>query len=538
MSLATRLFRALGYEPRRPRRRQYEGATMSRLTSSWVTSGTSADAEIHGSISRLRNRARQLVRDSDYARQAKRAVMNNVIGTGIKLQAQVMMQRGGRLDEDLNKRIEKAWKYWGYKSYCDVAGRLCFADIERMIVGAMCESGEVFVRVIRRPFGGSQIPFALQIIESDQLDETYTGKSSANGNEWRMGVEVDQFGRAVQYAFLQKHPGDAPFSGTAGKRHLMLQADEVMHLYIQERPGQTRGVTWFASAIKRLHHLAGYEEAEVIRARASSSLMGFITTTEGELGTAEEVYDSDRVDSFAPGVFKYLQPGESVTVPSLDAPDGQFEPFTRGMLRAVAAGLGTSYESVSRDYSQSNYSSSRLAMLEDRDNWRSIQRFLIENFHQPVFNMWLEMAVMGGALDLPAYEANPERYRNIKWCPRAYGYVDPQKEVAAYKAAVRCGFKTLADVVAEQGGDLDDLLKQRQAELAMLDEMNIVLDTDPSEVNGGGGVQPGLGMGAIPAFDDTERPGEQEQQEPEVEEIPEEQVEPVAEQEVTEDGDD
>ena len=75
----------------------------------------------------------------------------------------------------------------------------------------------------------------------------------------------------------------------------------------------------------------------------------------------------------------------------------------------------------------------------------------------------------------------------------------------------------------------------------MLDEMNIVLDTDPSEVNGGGGVQPGLGMGAIPAFDDTERPGEQEQQEqqePEVEEIPEEQVEPVAEQEVTEDGDD
>ena len=527
MSLATRLIRALGYEPRRPRRRQYEGATMSRLTSSWVTGGTSADAEVHGSLARLRNRARQLVRDSDYARQAKRAVMNNVIGTGIKLQAQVLMQRGGRLDEDLNNRIEKAWKYWGYKSYCDVAGRLCFADIERMIVGAMCESGEVFVRVIRRPFGGSQIPFALQIFESDQLDETYTGKASADGNEWRMGVEVDKFGRAVRYAFLQKHPGDAPFSGTAAKRHLMLSADEVLHLYIQERPGQTRGVTWFASAIKRLHHLAGYEEAEVIRARASSSLMGFITTTEGELGTADEVYDGDRVDSFAPGVFKYLQPGESVTVPQLDAPDGQFEPFTRGMLRAVAAGLGVSYTQVSSDFSQSNYSSSRLELLETRDNFRAIQRFLIENFHQPVFNMWLEMAVMGGALDLPAYEANPDRFRMVKWCPRAYGYVDPQKEVAAYKDAVRCGFKTLSDVVAEQGGDLDDLLKQRQAELAMLDEMNIVLDTDPSEVNGGGGAQAGLGIGAAPAFSDTERPGEEQEEQPE---------QPQPEPEVTEDG--
>ena len=42
--------------------------------------------------------------------------------------------------------------------------------------------------------------------------------------------------------------------------------------------------------------------------------MGFITTTEGELGTAEEVYDNDRVDSFALA-FSYLQPGESVTVP-------------------------------------------------------------------------------------------------------------------------------------------------------------------------------------------------------------------------------
>lgn len=506
MGLRTRLFRALGYEPVRSRRRQYEGATVGRLTSGWITNSTSADAEVNGSLSRLRNRARQLVRDSDYARQAKRAVMNNVIGTGIKLQSQVMMQRGGRLDEDLSSRIEEAWKYWGYKSYCDVGGRLCFADIERMVVGAMCESGEVFVRVIRRPFGGSKIPFALQVIESDQLDENYSGKSSASGNEWRMGVEVDQFGRAVQYAFLTKHPGDAPFTGPAGKRHLMLSADEVLHLYIPERPGQTRGVTWFASAIKRLHHLAGYEEAEVIRARASSSLMGFITSPEGELGTAEEVYDGQRVDSFAPGKFAYLAPGESVTVPQLDAPDGQFEPFTRGMLRAVAAGLGASYESVSRDYSQSNYSSSRLALLEDRENWRSIQRYLIESFHQPVFSMWLEMAVMGGALDLPGYEASPERYRKVKWCPRAYGWIDPAKEVKAYKDAVRCGFKTLRDVVAEQGGDLDDLLKQRQSELAMLDEMNIVLDTDPSEVNGGGGVQPGLGLGAIPAFDDTEPP--------------------------------
>ena len=491
MGLRTRLFRALGYQPIRERRprRMYEGATVSRLTTDWIAGGTSADAEINGSLSRLRNRARQLVRDSDYARQAKRAVVSNVIGTGIRLQAQVQMQRGGRLDDAVNNAIEMAWKRWGYKEHCDVAGRLCFAEIERMAIGAMCESGEVFIRLIRQPFGGGQVPFALQIIESDQLDETYTGASTVAGNEWRMGVEVDKWGRPIQYAFLAKHPGDGPFSGQPGKRHLMLPASEVIHLALFDRPGQTRGVTWFASAIKRMHHLSGYEEAEVVRARASSALMGFITSPEGEL-VGDEVIDGERVSAFEPGTFKYLQPGESVSVPSLDAPDGQFEPFLRAMLRAVAAGIGCSYESVSRDFSQTNYSSSRLALLEEREHWKTLQDYMVKNFHQPVYAAWLEMAVMSGALNLPLYEVEPDRFKRVKWVPRAWGWVDPQKEVAAYKEAIRCGFKTLAQVIGEQGGDLDEYLAARKAELEKLEEFEIAVDTDPGVMQASGTVQP------------------------------------------------
>jgi lambda family phage portal protein len=249
-------------------------------------------------------------------------------------------------------------------------------------------------------------------------------------------------------------------------------------------------VPWLASAIQRLHHLQGYEEAEVIRARASSALMGFIESPEGEL-LGDEVVDGERVSNFEPGVFKYLAPGEKVTVPSLDAPDGQFEPFLRAMLRAMAAGLGCSYESVSRDFSQTNYSSSRLSLLEDRDHWRALQQYLIENFHQPVFEAWLEMAVLGGALGLPFYETDPERYRQIRWMPRGWAWVDPAKEVQAYKDAVRCGFKTLGEVVAEQGGDLEELMVSRAAELEMADELDLIFDTDPHEVNASGTQQAG-----------------------------------------------
>jgi lambda family phage portal protein len=462
-----------------PRRRMYEGAKVSRLTSDWVTAGTSADAEIKGSLARLRNRSRQLVRDNDYAKQAIRAIKANVIGTGIRLQAQVKMQRGsGRLDQTVNDAIEKAWVKWGCKDYCHTAGRLSFPDMERLLVGAMAESGEVFVRMVRQPFGGSEVPFALEVIESDLLDDTYMGPSSTEGNEWRMGIELNSWGRPVRYAFLTKHPGDSTFGQSTAGRHRLIPADQILHLYLQERPGQNRGIPWLATAIQRLHQVAGYEQAEVVRARASSALMGFITNNDGEL-LGEDLYDHERVSNFEPGVFKYLAPGESVTVPQLDAPDGQLEPFLRVMLRAMAAGVGCSYETISRDFSQSNYSSSRLSLLEDRDNWRSLQQYMIENFHRPVFEAWLEMAVLSGALRLPAYETDPDRYRAVRFMPRGWGWIDPAKEVEAYKEAVRCGFKTQADVVAEQGGDLEELLLARKAEVDRAEELDLYFDTNP-----------------------------------------------------------
>ena len=342
MGLRTRLFRAIGFEPMRQRVRMYQGARVSRLTSDWVTSGTSADSEIKSSFKALRNRARQLCRDNDYARQALRSIQNNVIGHGIKHQSQVRMQRGGKLDENINGRIHEAWEKWMHKSRCDVSGLLSFHDMERLLCRSLAESGEVFVRMIRQPFGGSRVPFALQVLEADYLIDDDIPQAAA-GNTVRMGIEVDGYLRPQAYHFYANHPGDT-YAGnprTNGRR-VRVPADEVLHLFLPERPGQTRGVTWFASALMRLHMLQGYEEAEVVRARASSALMGFIQSPEGEL-LGDEVYDNERVSEFQPGVFKYLAPGESVTVPDLNAPDGQLEPFTRSMLRAVAAGVGVSF---------------------------------------------------------------------------------------------------------------------------------------------------------------------------------------------------
>lgn len=474
-------------------RRIFGGAQSSRLTTDWTTSiGTSQDSEIRSSLRVLRNRTRQLVRDNDWAKNAIRAIQNNVVGTGIGMQAQVRMkrQRGGKvMNETINEAIENAWNQWCKKENCHVAGQLSFADIERLLAASTAENGEVLVRLVKgQSFGTSPVPLALEIIEADQLMDERNGTED-NGNMIRMGVEKDSWGRPVAYWFYPQHPGDYLFKQVQLAKYKRVPADEIIHLFKTDRVSQTRGVPWFASALTRMHQVAGFEEAEVVAARASASIMGFIQTPDGELQD-DGVMNDQRVSDFSPGKIEALGPGEEFKEFVPNRPGGNYEPFVRAQLRAMAAGLGVSYETLSKDYSQSNYSSSRLALLDDRDQWRALQKWMIEGFHQRVFDAWLDMAVLSGAIELPGYEVDPEQYRcAVRWMPRGWSWVDPAKEVAAYKEAVRCGFMTQAEVLAQTGKDLGEFMEQRKRELEMADELDLVFDTNPQELNAKGDVQ-------------------------------------------------
>lgn len=487
MGVRTRLMQAFGFGPQEPqqaprtRRRMYAGARLNRLTADWFTSNTSVDAEIKTSLRKLRDRSRQLCRDNPYARQAKRTTQINVIGQGIKMQSQVMALRGKRRDEKINAAIEAAWERWCKRDYCDVAGRNSFLMMELLAAGALPESGEVLFRMVRQRFGKSRIPLALEIIESDLLDDQYAGPVTAKGNEWRMGVEVDKWGRPVRYAFLTRHPGDSGFQNTqVNEKYVFLPARDVIHLFIPERPGQNRGVPWFASVMDDVHQLEGYEQAAVVRARAASALMGFITSAEGEL-EGDAVENDQRLSEFEAGVFKYLNPGEQITVPNLSSPDAQYEMFVRAKTRRFASGFGASYETISRDFSETNYSSSRLSLLEDREHWRTVQTYLVENFHQRVFEEWLDAAVLSGELELPDYELRPDRYDRPRWQARGWSWVDPLKEVQAYREAEAAGYMTKAQIVAQLGNDLDDNLQQLQREQQLALELGVNLDADKNK---------------------------------------------------------
>ena len=470
---------------RRGAARMYAAAQHNRFTADWMASGTSYDAELRTSLRALRNRSRQLVRDNDYAKNAMRVVRNNVIGQGVRMRAQVYRRRGKALHAEINEQIEEAFLAWCKKDRCHTAGKLSFNEIQRLLMGAVPESGEVLVRLVKgQYFGDSKVPLGLEIIESDQLVDDYNG-ITPQGNEVRMGVEIDRWQRPLAYWLYPRHPGDYSFMPGRSPDPDRLQrvpADEILHLFITERPNATRGVPWMHTAAKTLNDVNGTTDAEIIRVRAAACQMGFITQAEGEDPTAgdgsamtDAQENGQNISEFEPGTIRKLAPGETYTDAKAPTPSANMETFVNFLVRKAVLGIGLAYESGSGDYSKVTYLSGRLSLINERDSWRVLQQWFIEHFLEPLFKVWMQMAVLAGVLLLPDYETNPDRYC-CAWVARGWDWVDPSKDVTGAKEAIKAGLSTRTDELGKKGSSPEDIDDTRRREL----DYQQGVDADPN----------------------------------------------------------
>ena len=468
-------------------RRLYSGAKNSRGSMSFGAGGnSSADSELDSSLQKLRARSRQMIRDSAYAKRARLVVVNNVIGAGVGMQAQVGTTRDG-LNTRVNDDIEVAWAEWTDAANCHTGGSLHFHDFERAAMGEVFTAGEVFIRKHMRAFGDSKVPFALELIEAERIGSSAISPvGRATDAETRMGIEVDEFGRPQGYWIRQRHEGDIRDRvGNRTDTYERVPAAEVWHLKVTDRWPQTRGEPWLHTVLRKLDDMNEYTGAEVSAARASAYYFATIYRPDDQaspLPTAEDTSGRPVMD-IEPLMVQELAPGERLDFHKPDRPNTGLDQFLRYMLREVAAGCGVSYESLSRDYSQSNYSSSRLALLDDRDLYKTIQQWWIRNFRRPLHRTWLQQAVLGGAvpaINVEQYAVRPDKFEAVLFKPRGWGWVDPTKEVAAYKEAIKAGMTTLTDVIAAtaNGLDIEDVISVRKRELEMLDEAGILTDTE------------------------------------------------------------
>lgn len=465
---------------RAPRYRSFAAAKIDRLTESWRGVTSSADSVLNVTLSRLRARSRQLAADNDYARRFYKLLRSNVIGSqGIGMQVRAVEREtkdGVVYDDAANKKIEAGWYDWAKKKNCTVDGRLSLIDVKQMIIETVAKDGEILVRKIRGRSAGNEYGFALQLLEADHLDEKYNVALS-NGNSIRMGIEYNQWNRAVAYHVLTRHPGDVLYQG--GKyadRYERIPAEDILHLYMSERPSQSRGVPWMVSAMRRMRMLATYEENELVAAGVAASKMGFFTSEDGEQyrGTDEDA-DGNLITEAEPGLFEQLPAGVKFESWDPQHPATSYAAFVKGMLRGAASGLCVSYNTLANDLEGVSFSSIRQGTLEDRDMWRLLQTWMIEHFCTDVFEAWLEMALTTQKINLPL--ARFEKFNKPVWRPRGWSWVDPLKDTKSSIEAVNAGFMSAQDVASQQGLDIEEVYAQLAFEKALREKHGIVLGT-------------------------------------------------------------
>jgi lambda family phage portal protein len=253
--------------------RNYEGARVGRRTEGWVVAGTSANAEIGTALSRLRDRSRDLVRNNPYAAKAVQAVVSNLVGTGI-------LPRARSAHAGVNDQADRLWAR--FAESCDADGLTDFSGLQALIVRAMAESGECLVRIRdRRIEDGLPVPLQLQLLEPDHLDAGKTG-DLANGGFVVQGVEFDALGRRRAYWLYPVHPGEVAMFRRATLASQPIPASSVLHLFDHLRPGQVRGVPWFAPVILKLRDLDEYDDAELLRKKIEACFAAFVTGSDDE----------------------------------------------------------------------------------------------------------------------------------------------------------------------------------------------------------------------------------------------------------------
>ncbi|MDG4575430.1 MAG: phage portal protein [Defluviicoccus sp.] len=455
--------------------RSYEGARIGRRTEGWVVAGTSANAEIGTALVRLRDRSRDLVRNNPYAAKAVSAVVSNLVGTGI-------MPRARSGDGTINEMADRLWAR--FAEACDADGLTDFSGLQALIVRTLVESGECLVRIReRRAEDGLPVPLQLQLLEPDHLDASKTGEAPGGGFVIQ-GVEFDALGRRRAYWLYPVHPGEVAMFRRASLVSQPVPAASVVHLFDRLRPGQVRGVPWFAPVILKMRDLDEYDDAELVRKKIEACFAAFVTGSDDEetLGRATSDANGRRIESFEPGMIEYLSPGKDVKFATPSHAGGYGE-YMRVQLHAIAAGVGLTYELLTGDLSQVNYSSIRAGLIEFRRRMEALQwQLLVPGLCRPVWQRFVATSQAIGAL--------PDEIIDAEWTAPRFEAVDPLKDIQADILAVRAGLMTLKEAVARQGYDPAHVLAEIAATNAELDGLGIVLDTDPRKATKTGAPKP------------------------------------------------
>lgn len=417
----------------------------------------------------IRARAQDLERNSDIVQSILTALERNIVGSGIMLQSKV--SRDNVDSEELNNQIEKLWREFSKAENCDVTGTQSMEEIEEAIIRRFYVDGGIFI--VKVYVQNSQFPFKIQLRSVDELN---TLLFSSENHRVIDGIELDEYNKPIAYHFKKFE-----YTGTnliaIPHESIRVKAEDAIFLFKKNTPQQIREISQLATAIPRIRDANQFMEAVSIKERVLACLSVFIkkSTPTGNVGRGFSSSNGEKIDydgvSLSPGMIGELNPGDEVqtVIPSGQASNTR--EFITTLVRLVASGVGLSYEAVSRDLSQVNYSSARQGLIEDKKTYKRLQKMLVDKFLTPIYLEFLRTAYLQGQLQVKDFFRNTEKYTSHVWIPPGSQWIDPGREVNAYKTALESNQDTLSRICAERGEDWKEVIQQRAAETKLINEL-------------------------------------------------------------------
>ena len=405
------------------------------------------------------------------------------IGTNGSSRAQVKV---GEPDIFARALIERRWAEWQRAEYCDVRGTRNYKTLRQLRLIAAVRDGDFFIRLIRDP-KVNKFGFSLQLINAEWCDR-FANCTLQNGNVVRMGIEYEfgswGLGKAVAYYFIRRQPSDWQFTiggafgygGVNQGLHDRVPASEILHYARPVEADSTRPAPWVATTIPKARQLDQYELAEVVAARQQATKTGWLYSDVlpegGNAGLTVDPKTGLPTQQMGPGDIGALPWGVKYQAIDPTHPNGNFENFRKAMLRSQCAGMpGANYSTMASDYEAINFSAGRLQKLDSNEMFKLIQTFDIDYAERPIFEAWLEMSLITGAIPLPLSKF--DKFNNAVFQGRRWQGVDEGKEVTAAALRVANHMSSLSRECADKGADFEEIMFERAEEIMLQEALGI-----------------------------------------------------------------
>lgn len=406
-------------------------------------------------------RAADFVVNNPHGARIAQVLPDNLVGTGIKPKCRAET-------EQLRAALHRDFDIWTDRADVSLLGD--FYAMQSRLVRDMVVLGEGLAVFETAEDGAPQ----LRQLHPDQLDRTKSGKLSETRYTVQ-GVEFDTNSAApVAYHIRPSAPGElSPVGNSGWAASLRLPAGDVIHVFRPLVPGQVRGLSWFAPILLAGHELDQLLDALLVRAKVSALHTGFVYDPSGD-GAYSGTATGDTLDSgMEPGTLLVMPGGKRVEFPNL--PDsGDAQALANAQLRAMAAGVGCTFEQVTGDFSQVNYSSARAAFLEFRRFCEAVQHHVIvHQLCRPVWSRFMRWQVLRGNVAARAFQSPVSGLQSAKWLPPSWPWVDPLKDARAAIMEIDANLRSRSEVIAERGYDAEEIDAEIAADLARARRLRI-----------------------------------------------------------------